>query len=32
MSINDYQKKLQMIYKITTYILIVLGGTIGGIG
>jgi hypothetical protein len=30
MSTKDHQKKLQMIYKITTYVLIVLGGTISG--
>jgi hypothetical protein len=30
MSTNDQQKKLQMIYKGITYVLIVLGGTISG--
>jgi hypothetical protein len=30
MSTNSHQKKLQMIYKVTTYVLIVLGGTISG--
>jgi hypothetical protein len=30
MSTNGHQKKLQMIYKVITYVLIVLGGTISG--
>jgi hypothetical protein len=30
MSTNSHQKKLQMVYKIVTYVLIVLGGTITG--
>jgi hypothetical protein len=30
MSTNGHQKKLQMIYKLITYVLIVFGGTISG--